>query len=175
MKSCKLLLGLASIATGLLLVGGCDDGGSGGTTAGFPVVAGQNDNLIVPGARVGRVALGMTETEIYNAFGDPAETKFTSYGARIHYYYPSMGLDVGVDKSSHRVVAIGVMDSRYSTAEGVHKGSSGLELQAKLGSNRGPCDLNLGCMFNYEGLVVSVAGNRTVEWMSVVQRGYGAY
>ena len=77
-----------------------------------------NDNLIVPGERVGNVELGMSLAELFAVKGTPfktipiPDTKATSYNYK--------GLTVGADDKVYWII---VRDPRYRTANGVAKGS----------------------------------------------------
>ena len=136
----------------------------------------QNDNLIVPGVRVGPVTLGMTDADLYKMLGEPAQTMVTSNGARIHYVYSS--LNVGVDRDSHIVVAVETHDPAYATAGGIKFGSSSLALTvAKLGPQEegscGPPDL---CEYTTDnGLHVGLDDKGRVNSLTVVKDGFGAY
>ena len=90
----------------------------------------SNDNLIVPGERVGRVFLGMTTSQLYRVMGDPINSMaFNSGGFR----YEWRDLDVIVSQSK-TVTWITTSGSTYSLSGGVTVGSSALALQ----SNRPP-------------------------------------
>ena len=91
----------------------------------------KDDNLIVPGWRVGKVYLGMTSTELLAAMGEPSSTK---PGEESNWFsWKNAELDVSLDKKADQVVKIALNDERYKTAEGVRVGLSELSVGAKLG------------------------------------------
>jgi hypothetical protein len=84
-----------------------------------------DDHLIVPGVRVGRLVLGITDEEVFRVIGDPDRSY--SYG----YIYDDKGLTVAIKYD--RLVLITVKNSRYSTTEGVKVGDDILRLTDALG------------------------------------------
>lgn len=93
-----------------------------------------DDNLIVPGERIGPVFLGMTDADLYKKFGNPSESKLTGTGYTA-YFYNTFMVYVGV--STHKVASItspagNTGYSGYASREGIKVGSSALEVQAKL-------------------------------------------
>lgn len=93
-----------------------------------------DDNVIVPGERIGPVFLGMTDADLYKKFGNPLESKQTGTGFTAYFYSTFM---VYVDLSTHKVASItspvgSTGYSGYATREGIKVGSSALEVQAKL-------------------------------------------
>jgi hypothetical protein len=90
-----------------------------------------NDNLIVPGERVGPVFLGMTEGSLYQKMGNPNHSDMMDRGAT--KYYQWRDIRVEVKESDHKVFNIEVTGSSYRTAEGISTGSSDLEVKSKLG------------------------------------------
>jgi hypothetical protein len=88
-----------------------------------------NDNLIVPGERIGPVFLGMTETQLYKKLGEPSQTNAAP--THVAYVYPT--LVVEIDTGTHKVWYVGnTSNSGYSTAEGIKIGSSGLAVRTQL-------------------------------------------
>jgi hypothetical protein len=91
-----------------------------------------NDNLIVPGERIGPIFIGMTEAELYKKMGDPSRTVRGDDGTWLRYRYDSTHLSVQVNPSTHKV---NVIDNYqidyfpYATREGVAIGWSELHLQ----------------------------------------------
>jgi hypothetical protein len=92
------------------------------------ILLAADDNLIVPGERVGPVFLGMTEQQLYHKLGEPTRTR-TAPGT-VNYSYPTLQVDV--DAVTHKVWEIDPSGSRYSTAEGVAEGSSSLAVRTQL-------------------------------------------
>jgi hypothetical protein len=124
----------------------------------------QNDNLIVPGVRLGPVHLGITDVELYRLLGDPAETIQDRNLGMIYHYSK---VNVIVSANTHRVTRVGTSDPDYSTVEGIRVGSSGLAVGVKLGIPPGPCDPD-GCNYWYpSGLSLNVTGTGSVRAISV--------
>ena len=91
----------------------------------------KDDNLIVPGWRVGNVYLGMTSGELVALMGEPSSTKPGEESNR--FSWKNAELDVSLDKKANQVELIDLYDERYKTAEGVRVGLSELSVGAKLG------------------------------------------
>jgi hypothetical protein len=89
-----------------------------------------DDHLIVPGQRVGPVVVGMGPAELLQALGAPDESNTNKYATQ--YVYRSRGFWIWSRKN--RVDSISIMDPTYHTANGIHPGSSELELQAAMGA-----------------------------------------
>jgi hypothetical protein len=100
-----------------------------------------DDNLIVPGERVGRVFLGMTEEQLYKRMGTPDQlppgTGVTNLNGEAMITYIWGDLIAYVQPSTHKVLMIHVQrvggGIRYATTEGVALGTSELEMKSKLG------------------------------------------
>lgn len=108
----------------------------------------KNDNLIVPGVRIGPVSLGMTDADVYKTLGEPTSTLTVgSADGGINYYWGNL-YSVHVDKDTHRVTQVTTSDQKYSTTEGIKVGSSLLAVSVKLriplGHCSGMCDYNVG-------------------------------
>ena len=131
MKYPGLLFALAALFVGLQ-----------STTA-----AAKNDNLIVPGVRIGPVSLGMSDADAYKLLGDPIRTmtEGVDMGRAIQYDFPK--LSIVVSRSTHRITQVTTLDTGYATADGIRVGSSGLAVSTKLGIPPGPCQG--GCNYNY--------------------------
>jgi len=87
-----------------------------------------NDNIVVPGERVGAVFLGMTDQQLYKKLGEP--TKAMTSPGTVAYMYPTLLVDV--DPVTHKVWEINTTNGRYSTAEGITIGSSSLAVHTQL-------------------------------------------
>lgn len=134
----------------LIPLAACDTSG-GGTRAVFappPGCAPVNDQLVVPGCRIGPVYHGMHLTELVKVMGDTRDATnhtCTDTGKRVCsvvYRWPG-GIRASVSYrddtryfrvAKERVHEIGTSSSRYSTAEGVRIGSSALAVKAALGT-----------------------------------------
>jgi hypothetical protein len=95
------------------------------------------DRLIVPGYRVGPVALGITLSDLYRELGEPDRE---ARNLKIHvtgYIWKSAGLNVGVSDHMQRVVVVAITNDaargQYALRNGVSTGSSGLEVRTALG------------------------------------------
>lgn len=128
-------------------------------------VQAQDDSLIVAGVRIGAMSLGMTDSQLYRLLGDPDST-FISERV-IKYTYGKLLLTVYVDKTSHKVVQLWSSDSRYSTAEGIKVGSSGLAVAAKLGVPPGDCQSNCTMTYVSKGLQLQTNSQGIVVRISV--------
>jgi len=133
-----------------------------------------NDSLIVPGDRVGRVFLGMTEEQLYERMGNPSNTHLLILnGVQVNVYQWD-DLEVSVQPSNRQVVDIRVDGPRYATREGVSVGSYELEMKAKLGEAAwGPVpayrDRNVFKYWFNSGLRVDVEEGKVVQ-MGVYRR-----
>ena len=105
----------------------------------------QNDNLIVPGVRIGPFHLGITDAELYRQFGEPTATQVNG-DVTMNYTYSNV--QVSVSPSTHKVIQVTTSDPSFATAEGVTVGTSALALAAKLGVPKG-CQGS--CNFPYRG------------------------
>jgi hypothetical protein len=113
--------------------------------AGAPIF----DRLIVPGVRVGPIAIGMTSADLLRHVGEPSRTDRLLDGNTYHFG----GIRAFVGKSTLKVHNISVTDSDYATREGLRVGSSELAVKA----NRGAPD--------------RVQGNEQVEWWHCYRDG----
>ena len=84
------------------------------------------DYQIIPGHRIGPIALGMTPTQLYEAMRDPKQT-VKLVNATI-YEFPE--LNVWVLQSTEKVHLIGANSRRFATPEGLHDGDSELAARA---------------------------------------------
>jgi hypothetical protein len=98
---------------------------------GAPAAAQSNDQIIVPGERVGSVRLGMSEGELYSALGDPQQTIDMGRGWLEYDYADKLRVTVGNGRVVNIAVAYGA--TGYQTAEGVRVGGSALSARALLG------------------------------------------
>ena len=89
-----------------------------------------NDNLIVPGQRIGKVYLGMPIAQLYKEFGNPSKRDVAD-GNAVEYTYDRASLTVGV--AGGKVIDVATTSSLFRTANGVGVGSSDIEVRSKLG------------------------------------------
>ena len=118
------ICGAAGLA--VALIAGC-----GSNPPGDAPPQGRNDNLIVPGQRIGKVAVGMPAKDLVHAAGRPKDSTRTAKGSMISDF--GDGLVAVVSDAELRVVTVGTSDPWYTTVEGIRAGSSELEVQALLG------------------------------------------
>jgi len=86
------------------------------------------DKLIVPGTRIGPVALDMNERELFSALGDPQKSTIDERGPTVYYY---SDFHVWVDRG--RVSQIVTTDTEFTTPDQINVGASDLSVRAKLG------------------------------------------
>ncbi len=119
-----------------------------------PPPTGRNDNLIVPGQRIGKVAVGMPARQLVNAAGSPKDSSRLGKGFVSDF---GDGLVAVVNDGDLKVVTIGTSDPWYATPEGIRAGSSELEVVARLGKaqavseDRGKPNIKTYC---YPGLEI---------------------
>jgi hypothetical protein len=98
----------------------------------FPFAKVQvNDHLIVPRERIGAAALDMTPAELIGMLGQP-----TSIWPGNPYTYNWAGISATIVKDSSYAVQICTTGPAYATAEGVHPGSTNVEVAALMGRPR---------------------------------------
>lgn len=118
-----------------------------------------NDNLIVPGERVGPIALGMTEAQLTAAMGDP--------GAVLHQgtiTTHSWGLVTAeISDNSPGVETITVNDPRFDTPGHVHVGLAAPAAAAVLGQPDKKNSTQGLDTFDYDGLTVLVRNNFVMQ------------
>jgi len=115
-------------------VSGCAGGETRSISAPLPGCATANDTLIVPGCRIGPIAVGMTEADLLRAIGSPERSSplGSHQGVSVTIYeYEGRGLRAWV--RGDRVNEVWTSDARYATEKGVKVGSSELELRVALG------------------------------------------
>ena len=117
---------------GPVLLFGLACGGESARPLAAPKGAPVRDTLIVPGERVGPIALGMSSSALLETMGPPDESVRFSDG--VGATFKSAGLYANVLDTTQQVFAIHVNDERYATKEGLKLGSSEMEVRAKLGA-----------------------------------------
>ena len=96
-----------------------------------PIAPPVHDQLIVPGARVGPIALGMSSASLFEIMGAPEESM--RFKDSMSAVYSSSGVNALVLDATSQVFSISATDRRYSTAQGIQIGSTELEIRAKMG------------------------------------------
>ncbi|HEX2668214.1 MAG TPA: hypothetical protein VHP13_07545 [Gammaproteobacteria bacterium] len=87
-----------------------------------------DDYLIVPGTRIGPVAIGMTSEQVLQVKGSPDK------GSTRSMYNYHDDYRVIVDDKTQQVLRVDTRSVWYSTAEGVKPGQSELDMRAKMGT-----------------------------------------
>ena len=93
------------------------------------------DNVIVPGQRIGKIAIGMSADKLRETLGKPAEeSKDINFDT--WYAWPNLLMRVFVKTSLNTVYQVAIVEGaiQYKTAEGVGLGSLVSEMRLKLGT-----------------------------------------
>jgi len=114
----------------------------------------QNDNLIVPGERIGPIRLGMLLDEVVSVLGRPEKIVSSATASGVFWRWPSRGLGIGFSKNQPApyVGRVETESALNITSEGVRVGDSTFDLVRALGK---PYHTELCCMY-YNGLMVEV-------------------
>jgi hypothetical protein len=90
----------------------------------------NSDHLIVPGKRIGPVALGMSDQALFKL----KVPDTTRVGGSLMWYFYSGLMKVVVDQNTHTVVCIEVYrDSSYHAVAGLRIGSSLIDIEKAMG------------------------------------------
>jgi hypothetical protein len=156
-----------------VLIAGC--AGRGSRVAAEPALkhasveqfdASELEGVIVPGRRVGRLTLGMSEAQVRELLGRPLQTQ-DSDAHRIHEY-PE--LSVVLERRTSRVEMLVVPGLRYKTEKSIAVGSSESQVRAAYGepakqtgggSTFVTACYGHGLVFNYHERVVDTIVVRT--------------
>jgi len=90
-----------------------------------------NDDMIIPGERVGNVELGMSLAELFALKGTPYKTSPIAGTGATSYNYD--GLTIGADDRVYWIIA---RDARFRTPAGVAKGSEQIFARGAYGKPR---------------------------------------
>jgi hypothetical protein len=146
------------------------------------LAAPADDHAIVSGKRIGPIALGMSTADVFNAMGEPT----ASFRIWNSHSWGSPGVSAGFTYTGPEWVrVIYTSDPRDKTPEGIHVGSTELEMRAKLGVptrtiDRGLKDVNgndaiIAYEFCYAmGIGFHCQNGSTVTSISVTIPGYCA-
>lgn len=123
-----------------------------------------DDSLIVPGNRIGSVAIGMTSKQLLKAKGSPSSSPMR-YTDAANYSYDQLRYSVVVDDATQQVWRIATSDGRYRTVEGVGVGQTELEMRADLGNPDQTKDMgNDTFLYCYDkGLAIYIAQNKIIQ------------
>ena len=126
-----------------------------------PVMAAPaaTDNLIVPGQRVGPIALGMTQAQLAAAMGSPGEV--LHQGSATTYSWGQVAAEIG--DNSPGVDLITVNDPRYETPGHIRVGLASLAAAAVLGQPNKKASTQGLDTFDYDGLTVLVRNNLVAQ------------
>jgi len=94
-----------------------------------PAAAPIFDKLIVPGKRIGPIALGMPQADVLNILGKPPKSIIHTDGHSSYFY---ADLLVFISNNS-RVYRVNTTAPEYSTADGIRVGMTEPEVRAKRG------------------------------------------
>jgi hypothetical protein len=117
------------------------------------------DTLIVPGERVGPVALGMNPAELAQAVGSPGDVQHQ--GSATIYSWGQIVAEIA-DKSPG-VDLITVNDPRYETANHIRVGLAGLAVTAVLGLPASTTTQQGLITLDYDGLTVIMRNNLVAQ------------
>jgi hypothetical protein len=119
----------------------------------------MQDSLIVPGQRVGPVALGMSPAELAQAVGSPGDVQ---HQGSITIY--SLGqLVAEIADKSPGVDLITVNDARYETANHIRVGLAGLAVTAVLGLPASTTTQQGLVALDYDGMTVIMRNNLVAQ------------
>jgi len=90
------------------------------------------DSLIVPGVRIGPVAVGMSGAQLLQAVGSPASSNHAFTDGTWNHF--SNGIGAFVRDRDNRVIIVTSEDARYRTMEGVGPGVAELVVRSALGA-----------------------------------------
>jgi hypothetical protein len=114
-----------------------------------------NDNLIIPGERVGPIALGMTEAQLTAAMGGPGEV--LHQGPVTTYSWGQVTAEIA--DNSPGVETITVNDQRYDTPGHVRVGLAATAAAAVLGQPNKKTSTQGLDTFDYDGLTMLARNN----------------
>lgn len=101
-----------------------------------------DDNLIIPGQRIGPAAIGMTLQQAYSIFGDPSQQQRMRDGIIYSWggppegveYRSGFGLGLFISNGRGMVRWVSTNNPRYQTPDGVGVGATGMRVRAILGA-----------------------------------------
>ena len=126
-------------------------------------VLAQSDTLIVPGVRIGPVALGMFREDVMRLLGRPdkvEENRATQGGTVVvmslvdHYTAHGLAITYGAGVAP-AAFFLATESPRYATDQGVRVGSSGTDLVRAHGSGCESCQKAV-CYMGFQGVMFEV-------------------
>jgi hypothetical protein len=118
-----------------------------------------SDTLIVPGERIGPIALGMTQAQLADAMGAPGE--ILRQGSVTTYSWGQVAAEIG--DNSPGVQTITVNDPRYETPGHIRVGLAALAAMAVLGQPNKKTSTQGLDTFDYDGLTVLMRNNLVAQ------------
>ena len=120
----------------------------------------QSDNVIVPGVRVGPVAIGMSPDQVAQVFGSPSRRQIEGNPpVNIIHHYPDLMVSYRAGVAP-RVFSLYTQSSRWVTDKGIRVGNSGSSVPqahgAPLREECGTGTRDSSCTAFYRGLLISV-------------------
>jgi hypothetical protein len=113
------------------------------------------DRLILPGMRIGPLALGMSPAELTASVGGPADVQHQ--GTDTIYAWGDLAAEIS--EKSPNVDMITVNDTRYETADHIHVGLAALAVIAVLGEpDKTTSALGIQNL-DYDGMTIVVRNN----------------
>lgn len=110
-----------------------------------------NDNIIVPGERVGNVELGMSLADLFNIKGAPKRTIPIAKTRATTYYFD--GLIVAADDAVYWIVA---RDPRFHTVYGVAQGSEQIFARGTYGKPKCVVTRDDETVYDYDNIYFEV-------------------
>lgn len=110
-----------------------------------------NDNLIVPGERVGNVELGMSLSSLLAMQGAPTRTIPIPDTRATTYYFD--GLMVAADEKVYWIIA---RDPRFHTIDGVSQGSEQIYARAIYGKPKCVATRDTVTLYDYDNMYFEV-------------------
>ena len=114
-----------------------------------------NDNMVVPGERVGTVEIGMSLADLVTVKGTPRRTIPIEGSEATTYFFD--GLTVAAEDEVYWIIA---KDQRFKTVEGVAPGTEQIYARAVLGEPKCVVSLNGSTLYDYGDLYFEI-DNRT--------------
>jgi hypothetical protein len=114
-----------------------------------------SDNLIVPGERVGPIALGMNQAQLATAMGCLGELRHQ--GSMTTYSWGQVAAEIG--DNSPGVDLITVNDQRFDTPGHIHVGLAAPAVPIVMGQPNKKTSTQGLDVFDYDGLTVLVRNN----------------
>jgi len=127
------------------------------------------DSRIVPGKRIGPIALGASGPALEKTLGPPERSSPSTSGSGKTW----RGVTADISDDTQRVMSVYTEDATYTTDGGVHSGSSEEALRGALGAPTTVSRNTVGTVANYcydSGITFTVGGGR-VLYLVVRPRG----